>query len=741
MVDADPPQRVNRAKFKLPDSRKKDVTKPQENRSKPICATSPPATPSTSPSSAPEGGSQSTAPLPVVTPLRNRAAAPMSEPQAGVPGVLTGKLICFATDLHSVLQAEAERRVEAAGGKIGPSVGQRTSYLVLGGKMPDGRPAEESAKYQRFLQLRKLGKATAEVLTEADFLKMLPATGSISAASSAKQPPKTAVDPAPASPEEKPQTPFNWVDIFAPFQSNQLIGNGSTTQRLADWLRDWEDVVLRGRKKTASPSRPGNFENINARAALVSGPPGIGKTTTCRLVAQLHGGYEVLEYNASDARGQKVIQEMAEGIAQNSTISFSGQEHGKRKAVIIMDEVDGMGAGDKGGNAALIKMIKMTRNPIICICNDQHGQKVRSLASHCYDLKFSRPSKKEVALRCAEIARRQGLNIDMASLEALAESCGSDVRVVLNQMQMMTKGHKFGGKDQEVMLTPFEACRKLLNASEALRHTFEDRQNMFFVDYSMVGLLVHENYLRAVERKPASLEVLNRCAYSADLMTVGDIFQQRMHTEQEWSLLPDCAVVSCAYPAYVTNGILGYPGFPAALGKVSSLSKSRRLLMELQTHLRLSSTVSGQEVMTSSYADLLYRRLVEPLKQNNVKEVVGLLDAYGLRREHLLEHLTELRQHLGCQDMFKQVDAKVKAALTRELNTGSHAIKVVLPSKRRRTEAAVGDPENEAMDAEESQEEEEEKGSNLIKVKGKMVKSQPKSKGKKVKARPRPEMA
>eukprot|EP00435_Cladocopium_sp_Y103_P050015 s1358_g15.t1 len=241
----------------------------------------------------------------------------------------------------------------------------------------------------------------------------------------------------------------------------------------------------------------------------------------------------------------------------------------------------------------------------------------------------------------------------MASLEGLAESCGSDVRVVLNQMQMMTKGHKFGGKDQEVMLTPFEACRKLLNASEALRHTFEDRQNMFFVDYSMVGLLVHENYLRAVERKPASLEVLNRCAYSADLMTVGDIFQQRMHTEQEWSLLPHCAVVSCAYPAYVTNGTLGYPGFPAALGKMSSLSKSRRLLMELQTHLRLSSTVSGQEVMTSSYADLLYRRLLEPLKQNNVKEVVGLLDAYGLRREHLVEHLTELRQHLGCQDARK----------------------------------------------------------------------------------------
>ena len=28
-------------------------------------------------------------------------------------------------------------------------------------------------------------------------------------------------------------------------------------------------------------------------ASEVSGPPGIGKTTACRLVAEMHGGYEV----------------------------------------------------------------------------------------------------------------------------------------------------------------------------------------------------------------------------------------------------------------------------------------------------------------------------------------------------------------------------------------------------------------------------------------------------------------
>ena len=44
-----------------------------------------------------------------------------------------------------------------------------------------------------------------------------------------------------------------------------------------------------------------------------------------------------------------------------------------QKSVIIMDEVDGVGAGDRGGIAALIKVIKTSKTPIICICNDRQS--------------------------------------------------------------------------------------------------------------------------------------------------------------------------------------------------------------------------------------------------------------------------------------------------------------------------------------------------------------------------------
>ena len=74
-----------------------------------------------------------------------------------------------------------------------------------------------------------------------------------------------------------------------------------------------------------------------------------------------------------------------------------------------MDEVDGMSSGDRGGVAALIKVIQTSKTPIICICNDRQATSVKSLANHCLDLRYSRPMKDSIAKRCAEIARLEGL--------------------------------------------------------------------------------------------------------------------------------------------------------------------------------------------------------------------------------------------------------------------------------------------------------------------------------------------
>ena len=73
-----------------------------------------------------------------------------------------------------------------------------------------------------------------------------------------------------------------------------------------------------------------------------------------------------------------------------------GMGGGEQKTVLIMDEVDGMSGGDRGGVQELIAIIQKSRVPIICICNDKYDQKLKSLLKYCVELGFVKPTKQQV---------------------------------------------------------------------------------------------------------------------------------------------------------------------------------------------------------------------------------------------------------------------------------------------------------------------------------------------------------
>jgi replication factor C subunit 1 len=483
-----------------------------------------------------------------------------------------------------------------------------------------------------------------------------------------------------------------WTDKYAPTTFDELVGNGPFVKSLDDWLRFW-DARHVAKTMPVPPKAAGTMPG--SRCALISGPPGIGKTTTAALLGRRHG-YEVLELNASDNRAARHVKNLLGGALGSGTLAFGaggggmGEEGGGSgpppRRLVIMDEVDGMSAGDRGGSQELIKLIKAARCPIIAICNDRQNPKVRTLANHCYDLKFARPTKMQIAERVLRIAAVERVALEPAALDTLVESCGSDMRQILNTLQMwaVSSAAVSGGamreklsslcKDANLRLDGFSAVPKMF--AEARSAKLEARAEYFFVDYDMAPLLIQQVYTDAIVRSAPSgvpqakleRDQLARLARAADAISQGDVFLDAVRSRNMWSMLPDAAM---AFTAATTAAACAAPPnvmFPTWLGKNSSRGKRARLLAEMGLHMG-ANVSAGREAIRLDMLDPMRTRLLVPLTAQGLAEdplptiaaTIKLLDEYGLSKADLMETMVEvIFKGDGFVDFSERIDSKVR---------------------------------------------------------------------------------
>ena len=104
------------------------------------------------------------------------------------------------------------------------------------------------------------------------------------------------------APSAKPDTGGQlWTDRYAPQTLKEICGNKGQIEKLQSWLNAFDASLKSDFKK------PGK-EGMNVfRAVMITGPPGIGKTTSAHLCAKL-AGFTPIELNASDARSTKLVE-------------------------------------------------------------------------------------------------------------------------------------------------------------------------------------------------------------------------------------------------------------------------------------------------------------------------------------------------------------------------------------------------------------------------------------------------
>lgn len=674
---------------------------------------------------------------PVSAAIPKAKAKPSKPTKSTLPaGPLTGATFVFTGIMEGASREEYEDMVKELGGKTTSTVSSRTTYLVYGEVLEDGRNYMEGKKYLKAKELRKT------ILSQTDFVDLI----------RAKQP----ANP-PSDNEENLPTPFTtdqkllqWQPNASPFQSGQqllwtekhapralkdLIGNAQVVDKLLTWVKDWEAVVLKGEKKDIVV-RGGRFDsqrNLNARATLLSGPPGIGKTTAARLVAKALG-YRAIELNASDVRSKSALEPM-KAACQNVGLG----EGGLTKALVIMDEVDGMAGGDRGGVGCIMEIIRQARIPVICICNDRGCPKLRSLVNICYDLRFIRPTKSQIASRLLAISASEGLSIEPNALDRLVESSGNDIRQIFTSLELASRTSSTltykdvksqegkSSKDNSVMIGAFEAAAGLLRRGDVRGRKMWENLGLFFIDFDLVPLLVHENYLGALGEQ-TSVEDLSRVC---DSIALGDVLNRQIHQDNEWTLLPLYGLFSSVLPGYFCVQGTAFPHFPEWFGRNSTQKRKDRLLHELRQAMSPSPSASDSLDLISLGIPLLFRLLLEPLETLGKEAIEAVLETmyeYRLTPDMLKEHLIDLQagENEDPEKAYKDLPAPVKAALTRVFNLYNPDVK---GRKRRAVETNSDqmdrfDPEveermEERSETEEDEEEEEKKDSSAQKKKSK----------------------
>lgn len=455
------------------------------------------------------------------------------------------------------------------------------------------------------------------------------------------------------------------VEKYKPRTVADIIGHKENIQQIASWLSQWNKAS-------------------EQKGILVTGPPGVGKTSTVHLIAESLG-YHVVEYNASDVRSVSMLQGvMALGMKR------------LRKEVVIMDEVDGLSGGkERGGVGCLADIIRTSTIPILCIANDM-SPKLNPLKNACLHLKFHRPTKSTIATAILGIAKKEGIAVLKADLETMCEEGGNDIRSILNTLDFRrcVSNSVDSKKDASLRLDAFSATQRLM-ASKQIR--FQEAEDLIYVDYSMIPLMVQEAYAHA----SLTVEELEK---ASDLVSHGDLIQTATWKTQDWSLLP-LSVANTVSVVKAVSGPAPFNIFPQILGKMSKKSKHARYIENLARKERVSATT-----MRLTYADPLQTIIVTPLLSDkpNITVCVDGLVKRGWDRDDLLEHLPAV------MSTPMEISTKVKGAITREftkrITTSS--------SKKRKVDAMVVTQEEEQGEEQEEQEDEIEEVEERLKMFG-----------------------
>jgi chromosome transmission fidelity protein 18 len=331
-----------------------------------------------------------------------------------------------------------------------------------------------------------------------------------------------------------------WVDKYHPQTYLDLIIDEATARDVLSWVKQWDFCVFGAAAAPfLSVRSSAKYKNVTGiasiipkiedhlkrpykRILLISGAPGLGKTSMINVIAKLTG-YDITEINASDDRSLQAVQDRLSNALGSTSISM-----GKlcmRPKLIVIDEIDGaLNSSESGFISTLCKLAEHKyyskskshqssatvkkdsfelRRPIICICNNLYVPALRQLRQVAKVIHIQ-PSHNMLPLvrRLSDISTMENLQIESQTLHWLAARSGGDIRSCLNSLQFAKRLRDHSNtlnNKQGVIRATFVSKSDF----ESMNLSMKDQSsNLFEVWESLFSSKINEKVLAKIKLQP-----------------------------------------------------------------------------------------------------------------------------------------------------------------------------------------------------------------------------------------------
>jgi hypothetical protein len=424
--------------------------------------------------------------------------------------------------------------------------------------------------------------------------------------------------------------------------------------------------------------------------AVITGDHGTGKTTLVRAVLNSMN-YQIKSVNFAKIGNVKCIDDFIENLLNGDDIYETINNKKKIKKAIIVDEIQSVWTpAEKNIICGLLKLnSEIWACPVIFIGSNKHKKIISLVKKECYHIPMYPPSIINMMKLLERIALGEKMKFESEDVvNIIINHSQNDYKRLIVILGELIRLH--GGKVIKVSsLNEFMKCTE----EKDMDRSIYENTNKLFTQYNGINpalkifdneksnmpLMVHQNHFLALNGyiKDRS-KLIDIAADITENIAHGDIIDNYIYSDQNWSLQETHGFYTCAHTSYKINNSVDtkrllhdtknpyyrpkfLSQYPKDLNRTSTRcinSKNVKMASE-----NIKNIMSANAMSIDDYV-MTVKLIKNLMRDNRIEECKDILKEYELSAQGIMYILKVDKINGTRKDVSKTTEKKVKEIAT-----------------------------------------------------------------------------